>query len=141
MTKLSRSQINKKIVPVILSGGYGTRLWPLSRKSFPKQFISLDKNDEKSLLQKTQLRILGIKDLTDPILICNSEHRFIVAEQMRDIQINPKSIILEPFGRSTAPAIVLAAIKSLDSERVTSFKNKEEKSRAPLKASLILSFW
>ncbi len=116
MAQINLSQKNKKLVPVILCGGSGTRLWPLSRKSFPKQFISLDLNDEKSLLQKTQLRIHGIKDLTDPILICNSDHRFIVAEQMRDIQINPKSIILEPFGRSTAPAITLAALKSLETE-------------------------
>ena len=97
-------------------GGYGTRLWPLSRKSFPKQFLPLDNDDEKSLLQKTQTRILGLKDLTDPILVCNTEHRFIVAEQMRDIKIKPKSILLEPFGRSTAPAIIFAALKSLETE-------------------------
>ena len=104
------------LVPVILCGGTGSRLWPLSRKSFPKQFLSLDNTDKKSLLQKTQIRIQGIKDLTDPILVCNSEHRFIVAEQLREININPRSILLEPFGRNTAPAIILAALKALEKE-------------------------
>ena len=94
----------------------GSRLWPLSRKSFPKQFLSINSFDEKSLLQNTQQRLAGIKDLLDPILICNSEHRFIVAEQMREININPKSILLEPFGRNTAPAILLSAFKSLEIE-------------------------
>ena len=104
------------VVPVILCGGEGTRLWPLSRKSFPKQFLSINKYNERSLLQCTQQRLNGIKDLIEPILICNSEHRFIVAEQMREIDVNPKSIILEPFGRNTAPAILLAAFKSLETE-------------------------
>ena len=103
-------------MPVILCGGQGTRLWPLSRKSFPKQFLSINSLNEKSLLQNTQKRLEGIKDLIEPILICNSEHRFIVAEQMREINVNPKSIILEPFGRNTAPAILLAAFKSLETE-------------------------
>ncbi len=107
---------NNKILPVILCGGEGTRLWPLSRKSFPKQFLSLTNVNDKSLLQNTQKRLEGIKDLLEPILICSSEHRFIVAEQMREINVNPKSIILEPFGRNTAPAILLAAFKSLETE-------------------------
>ena len=106
--------MNKTVI--ILCGGKGSRLWPLSRKSFPKQFISLDINDEKSLLQKTQLRILGIKDLTDPILICNEENRFIAAEQIREINVNPKAILLEPFGRGTAPAIAIAALKVLQNK-------------------------
>ena len=108
---------NAKILPVILCGGEGTRLWPLSRRSFPKQFLSINNLDNKSLLQKTHERLTGIKDLLQPILICNSAHRFIVAEQMREINVNPKSIILEPFGRNTAPAILLAALKSLESEK------------------------
>ncbi len=107
---------NAKILPVILCGGEGTRLWPLSRKSFPKQFLSLNNLNKQSLLQNTQKRLEGIKDLLEPILICNSEHRFIVAEQMREINVNPKSIMLEPFGRNTAPAILMAAFKSLESE-------------------------
>ncbi len=110
------SKKKAKILPVILCGGQGTRLWPLSRKSFPKQFLSINNLNKKSLLQNTQQRLEGIKNLIEPILICNSDHRFIVAEQMREININPKSILLEPFGRNTAPAILLAAFKSLETE-------------------------
>ncbi len=105
-----------KIIPVILCGGVGTRLWPLSRKSFPKQFLSISNLNEKSLLQNTQKRLEGIENLLEPILICNREHRFLVAEQMREIMTNPNSILLEPFGRNTAPAILLAAFKSLEIE-------------------------
>ncbi len=105
-----------KVIPVILCGGQGSRLWPLSRRNFPKQFLSLNNLDRKSLLQNTQLRLEGIKNITEPILVCNNEHRFLVAEQMRDIKITPKSIILEPFGRNTAPAILLSAFKSLEIE-------------------------
>ena len=101
------------LIPVILCGGSGSRLWPLSRRSFPKQFISiLDGKD--SLLQSTEKRILGIENIKNPILICNEEHRFIVADQMKEININPKAIILEPFGKNTAPAITIAALKALD---------------------------
>ena len=99
-----------------MCGGQGTRLWPLSRKSFPKQFLSINSLNQKSLLQNTQQRLAGIKDLMEPILICNSKHRFLVAEQMREINIKPKSILLEPFGKNTAPAIILAALKSLEIE-------------------------
>jgi len=112
--EISRNKI--KILPVILCGGQGTRLWPLSRKSFPKQFLSINSPNKKSLLQNTQQRLAGIKDLMEPILICNSKHRFLVAEQMREINIKPKSILLEPFGKNTAPAIILAALKSLEIE-------------------------
>ena len=102
----------RNIIPVILCGGTGTRLWPLSRKSYPKQFLSIDSNTNKSLLQSTQERIKNIQGINRPILICNEEHRFIVAEQMREIKVNPQSIILEPFGRNTAPAIALGVIKA-----------------------------
>jgi len=102
------------IIPVILCGGSGSRLWPLSRKSFPKQFLSISSETNKSLLQNTYQRIKNLKGLKEPILICNEEHRFIVAEQMREINIKPRSILLEPFGRNTAPAVTLAAIKSLE---------------------------
>ena len=104
------------IIPVILCGGSGSRLWPLSRKSFPKQFLTISSETNKSLLQNTYQRIKNLKGLKEPILICNEEHRFIVAEQMREINIKPRSILLEPFGRNTAPAITLAAIKSLEYE-------------------------
>ncbi len=104
----------KKIFPVILCGGTGSRLWPLSRQSYPKQFLNLNFTNNKSLLQRTYLRTKKLKNIENPILICNEEHRFIVAEQMREINIKPNSIILEPFGRNTAPAITLAAIKALE---------------------------
>ena len=101
------------IIPIVLCGGIGSRLWPLSRESFPKQFISFI-NSEKSLLQSTVLRTRKIENIDDPILICNESHRFIVAEQMREISIKPHSILLEPAGKNTAPAITLAALKSLE---------------------------
>ena len=104
---------NLDLIPVILSGGTGSRLWPLSRASFPKQYLNLDKKNDLSLLQNTYLRLKGIKNLQDPIIISNEEQRFIVAEQMRSINVKPKSIILEPHGKNTAPAIALAALKSL----------------------------
>tara|TARA_Y100000589_G_C27171179_1_gene636791 strand:+ start:663 stop:2099 length:1437 start_codon:yes stop_codon:yes gene_type:complete len=105
------------IYPVILCGGYGTRLWPLSRKSFPKQFLSLNSQSNYSLLQETQIRIKNFKKFSNTIFICNEEHRFLVAEQMREIDVKPNSIILEPIGRNTAPSIALAALQSLKSNK------------------------
>ena len=105
----------KTIIPVILSGGSGTRLWPLSRESYPKQFLALDSRTEKTLLQKTYERLIGLKGLDKPILICNEDHRFIVAEQFREIKTDPQAIILEPAGRNTAPAIAVAALKAISS--------------------------
>ena len=81
------------ILPVILCGGSGSRLWPLSRQSFPKQFLTLNLTNNKSLLQRTQIRTRNIKNIKNPILICNEEHRFIAAEQMREIKVEPSSII------------------------------------------------
>ncbi len=98
------------IVPIILAGGRGKRLWPLSRKLYPKQFINLI--NETSLFQDTILRIP--KYCSNPIIVCNEEHRFIVAEQLRQINITPESIILEPEGKNTAPAITLAALYTID---------------------------
>ncbi len=102
--------MSNNIFPVILCGGYGTRLWPLSRKSYPKQFLKLNSKSKYSLLQQTQIRINNFENFSNPILICNEEHRFIVAEQMREINITPNSIILEPIGKNTAPSIILAAL-------------------------------
>ena len=103
-----------KILPVILCGGSGSRLWPLSRESFPKQYLSFNLNEGKTFLQKTQERLKGLDNIEDPIIICNESHRFIVAEQLRAINISPKKIILEPFGRNTAPAIAIASILALE---------------------------
>jgi len=96
-----------KIFPVILSGGSGTRLWPLSRKDYPKQYLPLV--DDHSMLQNTILRLDGIESLESPIVVCGSEQRFIVAEQLKYLEIEDSSIILEPIGRNTAPAIASAA--------------------------------
>jgi mannose-1-phosphate guanylyltransferase/mannose-6-phosphate isomerase len=95
------------LIPVILCGGTGTRLWPLSRKLLPKQFLPLV--TEKSLLQDTALRLAGIAESAPAILVCNHEHRFLVAEQMQSIGVRPGTLILEPKGRNTAPAIAVAA--------------------------------
>tara|TARA_B100000212_G_scaffold338315_1_gene314637 strand:+ start:3010 stop:4440 length:1431 start_codon:yes stop_codon:yes gene_type:complete len=105
--------VNKlPIQPVILCGGTGSRLWPLSRESFPKQYLNLIGKSNNSLLQMTFLRLKPFNNIEDPILICNEKHRFIVAEQMREIGVKPKSIILEPIGRNTAPAVAIAALSS-----------------------------
>ncbi len=97
------------VIPIILCGGSGSRLWPLSRKSFPKQYLKLNSSEKNSFLQNTYKRISRIKNIKNPILICNEDHRFMAAEQMREINIKPNRIILEPIGRNTAPAITLAA--------------------------------
>ena len=92
--QLRKSNLELKLIPVILSGGSGTRLWPLSRACFPKQYLKLSHNSKYSLLQNTILRLKGINGLQDPLIICNEEHRFIVAEQMRELDVNPQSILL-----------------------------------------------
>lgn len=94
--------------PVILSGGSGTRLWPLSRGAYPKQFLPL--TSERTMLQETLTRLEGIENLHAPLVVCNEEHRFMVAEQLRGIELEPQAIILEPVGRNTAPAVALAAM-------------------------------
>ncbi|MDO9111538.1 MAG: sugar phosphate nucleotidyltransferase, partial [Desulfatirhabdiaceae bacterium] len=99
------------IIPIILSGGTGSRLWPLSREHYPKQLLPLV--NSHTMLQNTVLRTVGIPDITDPILVCNADHRFMVAEQMRQLNMNPSSIILEPIGRNTAPAVAVAALHAL----------------------------
>lgn len=95
------------IFPVILSGGSGTRLWPLSRSLFPKQLLPLASS--QTLLQETALRVADNQKFAPPIIICNDQHRFVVAEQMRAINIAPKSIVLEPVPRNTAAAVMIAA--------------------------------
>ncbi|MFG0454067.1 mannose-1-phosphate guanylyltransferase/mannose-6-phosphate isomerase [Shewanella mangrovisoli] len=101
-----------QILPVIMAGGTGTRLWPLSRGNFPKQFLSL--SGKATMLQNTISRLAGVDH--DPImLICNEEHRFIAAEQVRQLGVKHSGIFLEPVGRNTAPAIALAAFKAVES--------------------------
>lgn len=100
------------IVPVIMAGGSGTRLWPLSRQLNPKQFIPLIDSTE-SMLQATLRRLEGLETYP-PLLICNDSHRFVAAEQVRAIGLQEAQILLEPKGKNTAPAITLAAIKALE---------------------------
>jgi mannose-1-phosphate guanylyltransferase/mannose-6-phosphate isomerase len=98
------------VFPVILSGGAGTRLWPLSREMYPKQLLAL--TSRYSMLQETALRLAPIADARAPIIVCNEAHRFTVAEQLRTLGIEPSAILLEPAGRNTAPAVALAALKA-----------------------------
>jgi mannose-1-phosphate guanylyltransferase / mannose-6-phosphate isomerase len=98
------------LIPVILSGGAGTRLWPLSRELYPKQLLAL--TGDRTMIQQTALRLEGLAG-TPPVLVCNEAHRFLVAEQMRQLNIEPRAVVLEPFGRNTAPAIALAAHAAL----------------------------
>lgn len=109
------------MIPVIMAGGSGTRLWPLSRTAFPKQFLSL--GYDETMLQQTVSRLEGL-NTTDPIIITNENHRFLVAEQLRQMGQNA-SILLEPVGRNTAPAIALAAFQALGD-------NKNDPSVAPI---------
>ena len=102
------------IIPVILSGGSGTRLWPLSRALRPKQLLSMVSNH--TMIQDTVTRLLGISELAAPIIVCNEEHRFTIAEQMREVEIKPSAIILEPFGKNTAPAVAISALQSQKDE-------------------------
>nr|WP_314420596.1 mannose-1-phosphate guanylyltransferase/mannose-6-phosphate isomerase [uncultured Erwinia sp.] len=97
------------ILPVIMAGGTGSRLWPMSRELYPKQFLRL--NGEQSMLQDTVTRLKGL-NVSAPMLICNEQHRFLAAEQLRQIKQLSNNIILEPVGRNTAPAIALAALSA-----------------------------
>ena len=101
------------LLPVILCGGTGTRLWPLSRASYPKQYWALADSSDDTLLQLTHRRLEGLPGLGAPLLICNEDHRFVVAEQMRQIGVEPESILLEPMGRNTAPAVCVAALRAM----------------------------
>ena len=106
----SQNDFVHPIVPVILSGGTGSRLWPLSRALRPKQFLAL--TEKNSLFQLTLMRLqalFGEKPLS-PIVVANDDHRFLVAEQCRALGVTPQSLILEPEGRNTAPAIAIAAM-------------------------------
>lgn len=98
----------QKIVPVLLSGGSGSRLWPLSRELYPKQFLPLC--SDRTLFQETALRVADGVVFAPPLVVCNQEHRFLVAEQLRQSGLKPRAILLEPVGRNTAAACALAAL-------------------------------
>ncbi|WP_395067658.1 mannose-1-phosphate guanylyltransferase/mannose-6-phosphate isomerase [Paraburkholderia silvatlantica] len=103
------------IHPVILCGGSGTRLWPLSRGDYPKQFLCLA--GERTLVQQTALRLRDIEHMAAPVVIANNDQRFLIAEQLREADIKPAAIVLEPVGRNTAPAIAVAALIALEKSR------------------------
>ncbi|MFO0444858.1 MAG: sugar phosphate nucleotidyltransferase, partial [Betaproteobacteria bacterium] len=103
--------------PVVMAGGSGTRLWPLSRSGFPKQFLVLG-HDSQSLFQQAVARLLALGgdgiDVARPLVVGNEEHRFMVLDQLRDMKTEPQAVILEPMGRNTAPAVTLAALQALE---------------------------
>ncbi|HHR6139290.1 TPA: mannose-1-phosphate guanylyltransferase/mannose-6-phosphate isomerase [Providencia alcalifaciens] len=140
------------LLPVIMAGGSGSRLWPLSRSLYPKQFISL--TSKKTMLQETIARLKNIEH-QPPLLICNEEHRFIVAEQLRQENFKHSGIILEPVGRNTGPAIALAAIKAMQNgddplllvlaadhviQDHASFTQSIEKAIAPAEQGALITF-
>jgi mannose-1-phosphate guanylyltransferase/mannose-6-phosphate isomerase len=100
------------LIPVILSGGSGTRLWPLSRELYPKQLLPLV--GERTMLQDTAARLAGLADVGAPVVVCNDSHRFMVAEQLRETGSPALAVILEPAGRNTAPAVAVAALTALE---------------------------
>ena len=109
--------VNTAVLPVIMAGGSGTRLWPLSRSGFPKQFLVLSGNT--SLFQQAVERLQGLADahttVAAPVVVGNEEHRFLVLDQLREMKCLPSAVLLEPMGRNTAPAVTLAALQALES--------------------------
>ena len=99
-------------LPVVIAGGIGSRLWPVSRALLPKQFIHFPQY-QGSLFQNTLRRVEGIADISEPLVVCNADHRFLVAEQLRELGRSDRSILLEPIGRNTAPAVAMAAFLAL----------------------------
>jgi mannose-1-phosphate guanylyltransferase/mannose-6-phosphate isomerase len=112
----SASKDTVTVVPVVMAGGSGTRLWPLSRAGFPKQFLVL--GGQTSLFQQAVARLQGLSDahiaVGAPLVVGNEEHRFLVLDQLRDQKCEPAAVLLEPMGRNTAPALTLAALQALD---------------------------
>src|SRR5207244_10796670 len=100
--------------PVVLSGGSGTRLWPMSRALHPKQLLTL--LGRETLLQQAVRRVCNDRRFAAPLLVANEEHRFIIAEQLREIGVTPRELLLEPVGRNTAPAVCVAALALSESE-------------------------
>ena len=108
------TQRQSRIIPVLLSGGTGSRLWPLSRETYPKQLLSL--LGEKTLLQQTALRVNDSAMFSGMMVVANAEHRFAIAEQLRAVGVAEPTIVLEPFGQNTAPAIAVAALVAQESD-------------------------
>lgn len=112
-----RKHVRTPVQPVIMAGGSGTRLWPLSRAGFPKQFLILSGNT--SLFQQAAARLQGLADdsldVAAPLVVGNEEHRFLILDQLRELKAEPAAVLLEPVGRNTAPAVTLAALAALDS--------------------------
>ena len=106
--------MRERIVPVILCGGSGSRLWPMSRRLLPKQFLPLV--TEHTLLQDTVLRLRGLEECDPPVVVLNNEHRFLAAEQLQALGVTPRSMLLEPVGRNTAPAVAAAALRVASEE-------------------------
>ena len=104
------------ITPIILSGGAGTRLWPLSRSLYPKQFLKLDSNDKRSLLEATLQRLPQRHGYGAPVILANNDHRFLVSDSAKNMGVEPAAIILEPVARNTAPAIAVAAVAAIDED-------------------------
>ncbi|HQC98663.1 MAG TPA: mannose-1-phosphate guanylyltransferase, partial [Aquabacterium sp.] len=108
------------VQPVIMAGGSGTRLWPLSRAGYPKQFLVLagGADERHSLFQQAALRLRGLAEpgiaVAAPCIVGNEDHRFLVLDQLRELKLEPKAVLLEPVGRNTAPAVTLAALAALD---------------------------
>src|ERR1700680_3119421 len=107
-----RESGGEAINPVILSGGSGTRLWPMSRTHYPKQFLPLV--GDNSLLQQAALRVPQDAGFAAPLVIANEEHRFLIAEQLREIGASSQALLLEPVGRNTAPAVCVAALRLVE---------------------------
>jgi mannose-1-phosphate guanylyltransferase/mannose-6-phosphate isomerase len=118
MTFMNKIKVkeNNIMIPVILSGGSGTRLWPLSRGHYPKQFLPLI--TDHTMVQETILRLNGLEGLKAPIAVCNEDHRFMMAEQLWEIDAKPAAIILEPVGKNTAPAVAMAALTAASGDDI-----------------------
>jgi mannose-1-phosphate guanylyltransferase/mannose-6-phosphate isomerase len=112
------------LIPVILSGGSGTRLWPLSRELYPKQLLPLV--GKGTMLQETLARVAGVEGVGSPVVVCNESHRFLVAEQILAAGIKPQAIVLEPVGRNTAPAVAIAAMAAVSDLPAASSKNDSD---------------